>query len=217
MDSYHDRRDEERMAAKGNIRQLPYLPEGAVAHYDFLNSPELIPHVLEDFKPHGGQAGVRKFYRLLKWLNGPRSIFETTDCLLRPPRPNPSPALGGGAPLEVVGRVMLIFRDHQENLDEQATRALQGSFGEEFDKIRAGWAMGCIGISSYRAGFSSLTPEPAEWAIGRELVLLFWAWGANDTECFDNFGTLMLGVGVALCRVQGRHVAWVNQRRHLGC
>lgn len=213
MKSYYDRTDEVHMTRDGTVRKLPYDSEGDIAHYDFRANPSLIPEVLEDFRPFGHQRGVQKFYRLLRYLNGPDSIFETTDCLFRPPAPNPTPKLGCGAPLQVIGRFMLVFRDHTENLSEEPVQALHASFHEVLADIRPGWKMGCIGTATYWAWFTSLSPEPSEAVTGREFVLRFWAWGHDENECFDNFGTLMQGVGVALCRIQTGFEDWVAQGR----
>jgi hypothetical protein len=213
MESYYDHTDHARADATGIVRRLPYAPEGEKIHYDFLMNPSLIPEVLEDFRPFGDHRGIQKFYRLLRYLNGPRSLFETTDSAFRPPRDNPTPHLGNGAPLEVRGRLMLVFRDHAENLSEQAMHGLRIAFQDELSRVRPGWPMGCIGTSFYWAWFTSLSAEPSEEATGLELVLLPFAWGHSGSECCANFGTLMQGVGVALCQSQRRFLHWVAQGR----
>lgn len=213
MESYHDQQDEARRESQGSIRRHPYAPEGEIAHYDFTANPDLIPEVLEDFKPHSHRPGVQKFYRLLRYLNGPRSILETSDSLFRGPEPNATPHLGNGAALQVMGRFMVIFRDHNENLNAEAMHGLCMAFREELALIRPGWPMGCIGTAFYWAWFSSLSPVGSEATTGKELVCLFWAWGNDEAECFDNFGTLMQGVGVALCNAQKRYAHWVSLGR----
>ena len=215
MESYYDRRDEARMTEKGNVRRLPYESEGEIAHYDFRANPSSIPEVLEDFKPFAHHRGVQKFYRLLRYLNGSRSAFETTDSLLRGPSPNETPENGSGASLQVFGRFMLIYRNHPDNLSQTATDALHAAFHQELARIRPGWPMGCIGTAFYWAWFTSLSPVPNELVTGREFVLRYWAWGSDEAECFENFGTLMQGVGMALCRVQKRYELWVSLGRPL--
>ena len=210
METYYDRKDEAQKEAKGTVRRLPYAAEGEVAHYDFIANPALITEVLEDFKPYAEWHGIQKFYRLLRYLNGPRSVFETTDCLFRGPGPNGTPEMGDKAPYQVHGRLMLIYRDHIDNLSQTATHALHASIHEELRAIRPNWPMGCIGTAFYWAWFTSLSPVPSEAVTGKELVLRFWAWGHDDAECFENFGTLMQGIGVSLCRVQKRYEHWVS-------
>lgn len=215
MDSFYDHEDEARITAGGevDVRGLPYEPEAGKVHYDFRVNPSLIPEVLEDFLPFGHQRGVRKFYRLLRHLNGPCSVFETTDCALRGPHPSHDKKKASGAPLMVWGRLMVIYRDHWDNLDEGVMQTLNTAFHQEFARVRPGWTMGEIGTVFYWAWFSSISPEPSEFNTGNEFVLRFWAWGHDETECFDNFGTLMQGAGVALCRVQERYKRWLSLGR----
>lgn len=199
---------------EGFVRRLPYTPnEHGFTHYDFIRDPSLIPNVLEDFVPFKHQRGVQKYYRLLRFLNGPRSVFETTDCGIRPPRENRTPQHGKGAPLEIQGRLMVVFRDHKENLSDEAMHGLRIAFEDELSRVRPDWPMACIGTALYWSWFSTVSEEPCEEATGRELFLQYWVWGHSENECFDNFGTLMQGVGVALCRAQARFQYWVSRGR----
>ena len=49
-------------------------------YYDFRTSPELIRSSLEDMQEWSTYPATETFYRLLEWLNGPESVFESNDC-----------------------------------------------------------------------------------------------------------------------------------------
>jgi len=94
------------------VRTHPYDGaeyDGRVKHYDFVNHPELIRTSLEDFKPWEKYEAIEWFYQLLEWLNGPTSVFETSDCRLEAPQANQNPKV----PCDLVlrGRLMVFFRD----------------------------------------------------------------------------------------------------------
>ncbi|NOS82266.1 MAG: hypothetical protein HOP32_11870, partial [Nitrospira sp.] len=48
-------------------------------YYDFKIHPELIRLSLEDMQKWSAYPATETFYRLLEWLNGPDSIFESND------------------------------------------------------------------------------------------------------------------------------------------
>ena len=51
--------------------------ERAGFYSNFIQHPELITEVLEDFKPHEDKKAIQTFYTFLKWINGAESAFET--------------------------------------------------------------------------------------------------------------------------------------------
>ena len=75
---YHDGGIEE---AEG--RQHPWTvstqnPEWK--YYDFKQQPELVPQVIEDYKPFDQYEATQRFYEMVTWLNGDGSKFETSDA-----------------------------------------------------------------------------------------------------------------------------------------
>ncbi|MDR5609654.1 MULTISPECIES: hypothetical protein [unclassified Arsenophonus] len=50
---------------------------------NFIDYPEKIALVLEDFIPHAEQPAISCFYNYLHWINGKDSPFETNDGALR--------------------------------------------------------------------------------------------------------------------------------------
>lgn len=49
-------------------------------YVDFRREPEKIETSLEDFRPWAQFPATQRFYELIRWLNGPDSLFETNDC-----------------------------------------------------------------------------------------------------------------------------------------
>jgi hypothetical protein len=58
-------------------------------YYDFKEHSDLIPEVLEDFKPWSRYPAIATSYELLRWINGPESVVESNDCAFQeiPRRP----------------------------------------------------------------------------------------------------------------------------------
>jgi hypothetical protein len=189
---YHDQSEEAHAA--GNGRYIPYSEtsfDGDGAYYNFLLHPELIPTSLEDFTPFQHRPAVRRFYEMLAWMNGPVSILESTDCLLRPPAANATPSLGGGASLQVIGRVVFIYRDHALNTSDDHFYRLIDELHSALASVDQGWKMGACGYARYPAHFVALASEPKEGvSIGGEVCVRFWAWGNTEDECFANLDRL---------------------------
>jgi hypothetical protein len=65
------------------LRSHPWIDgESDPAHryYDFRTSPERIRSSLEDMQEWSAYPATETFYRLLEWLNGSESVFESNDC-----------------------------------------------------------------------------------------------------------------------------------------
>ena len=58
-------------------------------YYDFQKNPELIEEVLEDFRPYEEHGAIKRFYSMVRWLNGPGSepvaCGNRTDCPVHRP------------------------------------------------------------------------------------------------------------------------------------
>jgi hypothetical protein len=187
-------------------RYLPYAdvehdPDGA--YYDFRAQPELIDQVLEDFSPFGDRAAVQRFYNLLRWINGTESPFESTDCLLRPPGQNETPHLGGGAALQIIGRLMIVHRDKELNTYPARMMALGTQFAAAVARIDPHWEMGAIGYCFYPTYFTALGPL-SDVTTGHQLSMSFWGWGSTDDEAFANLGQLFGNLQAALTELAAR-------------
>ena len=175
---YHDEADE--ACAEDNGRYVPYTyaaHDSDGGYYDFVTHPDLIPTALEDFLPFASQPAIHRFYRLLHWLNSEASILESTDCLLRPPLSNTTPHLGGGAALQIIGRIMLIYRNHAYNVSPQHSAMFADVFHEETAKVDPEWDMERAVTPSIPRRFVCLGPEPIEGVTtGSEFCIRFWVW-----------------------------------------
>lgn len=204
---YHDEGDQRR--AESNARYVPYTftrHDADGGYYDFVQHPDLIPSSLEDFRPFGDLPAIERFYALLTWLNGPRSCLESTDCLLRPVDSNGTPHLGDGAQRQIVGRLMVIYRDHRRNTFDLQMQILADLFHQEMLKADKGWKMGACGYAFYPAHFTKLGEEPIDGVTtGHELCIRFWAWGNTEGECFQNLDRLFCNLHAAIEAVS-RHV-----------
>ena len=85
------------------------------AYYNFCDHPELIPEVLEDFRPHAHHEAVQVFYKFLSWANGDDSLLETADCAMRPPHENDDTIFR--VPLKIDGRLEIVYKEDRLNVD----------------------------------------------------------------------------------------------------
>lgn len=86
--------------------------EDGGAYYSFIERPELIREVLEDYRPHAERPAIQKFYELLEWINRPDGNLETNDCALRPPVPESDLFRKTH---RIGGRLELFMRNHAAN------------------------------------------------------------------------------------------------------
>lgn len=189
-------------------RYIPYLGtelDEDGAYFDFVSDPLLIPTSLEDFRPYGEKPAVKRFYSLIEWLNGPESVLETTDCLLRPPGENKTLHLGKGAALQIIGRLVFIYRDHSRNVCEIDIARLSDAFETTMRRTDTGWDMGACGYALYHSHFSKLGDEPdIDKTIGAEVCVRYWVWGNDEAECFDNLDRLYGNLDQALRQVSAQ-------------
>src|SRR3954464_5383259 len=86
----------------------------AQARYlDLTAAPELIRTSLEDFHPFRRYPAIEAFYALLERINHPQSQLEWNGCAFPGPPPIGTP--GVGASLECSGRLMLLYRNLEQN------------------------------------------------------------------------------------------------------
>jgi len=114
-------------------RQHPWTVAEAnpeARYWDFRANPGKIPLVLEDFKRWSHYAAIPRFYKMLTWLNGSDSIFETNDCGIRSPMgdsatPEVVRRVFVSYPLVLHGRLAFIFRDLTWNASTSAIDGLK--------------------------------------------------------------------------------------------
>jgi len=168
---------------------------GGLSHryYDFKAKPELIPVVLEDLRPWDAYAAVQSIYRLLAWINGPGSPFESNDCAFDGPEDNVD--LGFPKRLQCCGRLGVLFRDLGLNTNDRAMSRWIGDIHDALRVIDAGFAWGAVGTTRLRVDYRNLPEGQGE---GSQLLLSFWAWGDDEAEVFENLARVIAALRKAL-------------------
>ena len=167
-------------------------------YYDFKRNPDLIPDVLEDYKPWAERRSIQKFYDLVRWVNGDNSPFESNDCAFHGPKPN---SQKDRFPKEQVcsGRLMFFFRDPTLNLSDDSIQVASIYKGEKevppfsisphlqalaktslqlLLDIRPEFQWGSIAIEAHPVVYDE-APFAYENRFGYELSFHFWAWGTH--------------------------------------
>jgi hypothetical protein len=166
-------------------------------YYDFRGRPELIPEVLEDFLPFGERPAVQRFYRFLASVNGDDSFLETDDCAFRGPQEKPA---GAARRLYCTGRVILLFRTIQANLDRHSVETLAARIGYHLQAstpdLPDGAAQVAIAPTSY-SPYAGLGDEP----IGGSVEITFWADGDDEDEVFDTLDAVVTAMAEAIAKV----------------
>ena len=169
--------------------------DGGGAYYNFVERPELIPKVLEDFLPFADRSAVRRFYGLLWDLNAADAPFESNDCALQEPIANTN-ALFRYA-LEASGRLEIFYREQHINTHRDSllwlSRMIQlylQLYRKDFDK-----------------GVVSITAAPTEYVFvadpygpGYRLRLTFHAYGDSEDEVWGNLDVVFAGMAQAIAR-----------------
>jgi hypothetical protein len=187
---------ENREAVSGQRRSHPWSPSTAdLGHryHDFRSTPELIPTVLEDFRPWDDHAAIRSFYELLAWINGPRSPFESNDCAFSGPDENSDD--GFRKKIQCSGRLGLLFRDLRLNTSAPAMIRLIEGIHIRLRALDPDFAWGAVGTTLLRVDYLDL-PEGS--AKGSQVLLSFWAWGDDETEVFENLARVISALRQAL-------------------
>jgi hypothetical protein len=195
---YHDLDDE----AYFNERSRSHPWSGSASdpasrYVDFRSRPDLIEESLEDFRAFSGRPAIRKFYNLVRLLNGPKSTLETNDTGFRGPYPNPTPQVSRR--LETRGRLTIFYRDLSLNTSPQMVQTLCNSLVEKISIAEPKLQLGCVAYNRWPHRFTALSVQslPTD---GDVVVLTFWAWGNDDDETFVNLDRVIQVLKNALAR-----------------
>jgi hypothetical protein len=125
--------------------------------------------------------------QFLEWANGPDSVFETNDCLLRPAAiDNVTPDVLRQAfdadPFGVTGRFTLFYRRLDLNTAEQFDWLVNTLLEDFRDHIPNGPAVVFVGRWSH--WFKEIDRA------GNVVVLRFWAWGEAEDAAMTNLHSL---------------------------
>jgi hypothetical protein len=198
-------------------------------YHDFKESPELIREVLEDFKPWERYQAIQLFYEMLEWLNGPESIFETSDCRLAGILPNTQKD-NWNKELASHGALVILFRDLKYNLSEDsrawsnqqiATGANPPSMfqpnnylmeiakrSEQFiTRTKPTFHWGSIAPYFYNV-YYVYGAEDNRDRFGYQLVYRYWAWGNTEKEIMDHLEVVFDALFRCVKELSGEESQW---------
>ena len=162
-------------------------------YYDFRERPELIPVVLEDFRPWDGYVAIRSFYDLVAWINGPTSPFESNDSAFTGPEDNVDGEFR--KKLQCGGRLGILFRKlHLNTQGNAVVRLIEGLHGR-LRVLQPDFAWGAVGTTRLGVDFLEL---PDGGARGSQVLVSFWAWGDDEPEVFENLARVIAALRQAL-------------------
>lgn len=181
-----------------NVRSHPWsdaVTDSESRYYDLKVTPSLIRTSLEDFVPWQHYPAIERFYLLLEWINGAASPFESNDCEFSGPQPNENPH----SPLarECSGRLMILFRDCQRNVDSAELSALTRALHIALATSDLEFESGIVGTTLVPVRYVDL-PGLSEAQLGSQLMISFWAWGTTDSNTMTNLHRLMNNLANAL-------------------
>lgn len=202
--------DHSRTYATARLHPYTAAQPGESGYVDFKADPQLIPEVLEDFRPFADRPAIQTFYSFLRWINGPSSHLESSDCALRPPGPHQDG--NSTLPLCIYGRLCLQFRDPFLNSSLPKVARLSARIMECLHATDAGLSeeAGVVGVTRVpilQLAISKGTWQPDESfkaqlddpGRGEQLMLSFWAYGKDDDEAFASLERVFTNIWTA-CR-----------------
>jgi hypothetical protein len=181
------------------------LSNSAHRYYDFKRTPALIRTSLEDFLPWGQYPATEQVYRLLEWLNGLTSPFESNDCEFTGPHANDYVAIAKTQ--QCSGRVMLLFRALRRNTVSGEIERLTEVLHRELSQLDPEFDCGLLGTTRVPVRYLEL-PNTQEQQWGMQLMLSFWAWGDSEAETMHNLGRLVGNLHAGLSSIAGG--SWVT-------
>jgi hypothetical protein len=207
-------------------------------YHDLRSHPELIPEVLEDYKPWHHYEAVQRFYELLGWANGETSRFQSNDCAFKGPSEN-NQREKFRKKLVCSGRLMLFFRSLDLNLSveskEFALRNVKGPPDYSANLLfqwlvqRSLELIGpldkdsiwtCVALEICPVHYTEASGNDED-KFGHQVSYEFWAWGDDEKETMENLKivvgtmsrclkTLSDELPEALRELQLRHLSSAN-------
>lgn len=143
----------------------------------------------------GAYPATETFYRLLEWLNGSDSIFESNDCAFSGAAADSR--LEPSKRRQCSGRLMILYRDLVVNTSPEQIHWLTNAAAHALRRIDPAFQWGAIGATIMSVRFTTL-PGPPEHQCGQQLMLSFWTWGGHEQEMMTNLDRTFHNLTVAL-------------------
>jgi hypothetical protein len=105
------------------------------------------------------------FYRLLEWLNGSESVFESNDCAFSGAIANTSAQFSKR--LQCSGRLMILYRDLALNTSPEQIHWLTNAAAHALRRTDQAFEWGAIGATIMPVRFTTL-PGPPELQRGQQ-------------------------------------------------
>ena len=178
-------------------------------YYDFTESPRLIRSALEDFRPWARYRAIEAFYVLLERLNHQRSALESNDCAFVGPAANGEPSVAKACACS--GRIMLLFRTLQRNIEQRPLPWLENRLHQELGACDERFAWGLVGTTLVPTRYLTILPAGPE-QLGAQLMISFWAWGDDEADTmlnlarvFDNLSGALRAAAKAMALQSAKH------------
>ncbi|WP_256815185.1 hypothetical protein [Klebsiella pneumoniae] len=156
-------------------------------YYNFREQPELITTHLEDFVDHADQMSVQNFYEFIRWINGPESALESTDCMLSgEPKGVPSAALFR-CTHGITGRFEFFIRQIEMNANKEAIRWVYDKLSIYLQIERPDFRKGSFRISPLITDY--ITPDGNKLT-GHRFCIYFQAYGNGIHDTWLSLETM---------------------------
>ena len=175
------------------------LADKTHVYVDFKLNPTLIRKTIEDLRPFQGMPFADEFYSLIEWLNGTDSLLESNDCAF----------IGAIRNIDLQfpfnrrcsGRLMILFREISENAQPKSVDWLIDEIQNSLRSINPTFISGAVGISRMATIYKALSPEPKKGGLGSQVMLSFFAYGKNDTRCYENMKRVIESTRTSLVKM----------------
>lgn len=172
-------------------------------HYiDFKQQPDLIRSTLEDFIPFKKWDFVEQFYALIEWINSPRVLLESNDCVFNPAEDNPDQQYGYSK--KCSARLMILFRDIPENCQDKSITWLMESLLAQLSTLKPGFNAGAICLTQSPTCYLALGTEEGTGGLGFQVTLTLFAYGKNDKRCYESMSEIISILHESLLRINKR-------------
>ncbi|MGI8481626.1 MAG: hypothetical protein ACR2MF_06130 [Chthoniobacterales bacterium] len=154
---------------------------------DFLKCPDLVRTSLEDFIPYAHRPAVERFFQMVEWMRGPKTIWETTESCFWPPSSPHTNNFFSQYPIICSGRLVFFSRHHlwQCRHSEWAFNNLVAKLGKQQPTP----PNACIGVFMFPISFRSLSTNGGQTAREcKALGVRCYGFGINEDEAFSGFG-----------------------------
>lgn len=160
------------------------VSDDASVYMDFKTQPKLIRKAIEDLLPFKKWGFAEQFYALIEWINSPRSLLESNDCVFNAAEDNTDQQYPYAK--KCSARLMILFRDIPENCQVKSIDWLIQNMLLQISTTKPGFKAGAVCLSQSPTCYLALGNEADTGGMGYQVTLTFFAYGKNDRRCYEN-------------------------------